>query len=325
MSHKWSVIMCCYNSTKRIEEALKSVFAQTFLEDNVVELVIVDNNSTDKLDEFIESLSMPENILLNYVLEAKPGLSNARRRGALAASGDFICWVDDDNDLACDYLRVANKIFRQFDDVVFLGGRSLWPEAYDSKRLPKFVRRFSKAVAVGEQRQFTAGYLQHGDFLWGAGLCMRGDSVRSLYRSKFDPILTGRLGRTLMSGEDGEITILLQLMGGRGYYSSDLLLTHRVDRSRFAVKYFCRLFYGFGLCYPILRQYKRLVVGAGAKAGAGARVSKNEAPKNADTFSPFYILFVAFFILGACRGYISHLRRRCDHNVVAAFHAYNGA
>jgi len=325
MEVKWSVVMCCFNSTQRIEQALRCIFAQTFLDYNVLELIIVDNNSTDNLNEFLKSLSIPKNILLKYVLETKPGLSNARKCGALAASGDFICWVDDDNDLSLDYLHNANKILGHFDDVVFLGGRSVWPEGYDPKKLPTLVRRFSKAVAVGDQRQFHAGYIQHGDFLWGAGLCVRGKLIRDLYRSNYEPILTGRLGSTLMSGEDGEITILLQMMGGRGYYSTELLLAHRVDTSRFTVKYFCRLFFGFGLCFPVLRRYKHLVVGATRKTAIGGRKSSNDKRKREESFSFFYIIFAAFFILGAFRGYLSKLRNGCDENVVAVLDFFKKA
>ena len=52
----------------------------------------------------------------------------------------------------------------------------MWPEAYDLKGLPHFVRRFSKALAVGEQRKFSNGFTERGDFLWGAGLCVREDA-----------------------------------------------------------------------------------------------------------------------------------------------------
>eukprot|EP01034_Spumella_vulgaris_P043334 gene43334-53800_t len=132
----------------------------------------------------------------------------------------------------------------------------MWSNEALEKELPTFVRYFSKAVAVGKQRSFEAGYLQSGEFLWGAGLCLRAHEARQLYLDGFNPILSGRLGKRVMSGEDGELVQLLQIGGLRGYYCERMGLFHRVDSGRFNLRYFFTLFYGMGLALPAIRAYR---------------------------------------------------------------------
>jgi glycosyltransferase involved in cell wall biosynthesis len=332
MSFKWSIIMCCYNSVKRIDSALLCIFNQDYIKHAPIELVIVDNNSSDNLKEHISKLNIPDFISINYVFESEPGLSYARKSGVLASSGDYICWIDDDNDIAHDYLNVANEIFDSENKICFIGGKSDWPNSYKKSDAPKFVSRFAKAVAVGKQRQYSEGYIELGDFLWGAGLCMRRSVVLGLYKSGFQPILTGRLGESILSGEDGELTILLQLSGGLGYYSDRLYLEHRVDKSRFTYSYFTKLFFGMGLAYPTLRAYRRKIRINDQNQYQYLLQSKNilKTTKDSETNQNqtslanycFFIFFGIFFISGIVKGWIRGLHSDAPNNVKIVLNYY---
>ena len=58
------------------------------------ELLVVNNNCTDKTDEVIARHS--EVLPLRRLLELKPGLSNARNCAVEAAQGQLLIWTDDD-------------------------------------------------------------------------------------------------------------------------------------------------------------------------------------------------------------------------------------
>ena len=60
-----------------------------------VELLVIDNGSSDDTAEVVRSCAIP-GISVRYVLEKKPGLSNGRNRGLAEAKGDIILFTDDD-------------------------------------------------------------------------------------------------------------------------------------------------------------------------------------------------------------------------------------
>jgi glycosyltransferase involved in cell wall biosynthesis len=255
----WSVLVCCHNSSTRVRPALQAICEQSLLGSQPIEVIAVDNASTDDTRAVIESFPVSANVRLRVITEPRPGLSNARRAAIAAASGDYLCFVDDDNDLAPDYLKLAQSIFDAYPDVCFCGGESSWAKNIRMADIPLVARFFSKSVAVGRQRNEAQAKIGPGEFLWGAGLCLRAVEAKALYAAGFIPVLTGRVGKQILSGEDGELTILLQLTGKRGYYASQLKLEHRVNLGRLNIRYYCRLFAGMGMAIPVLRTYQREV------------------------------------------------------------------
>ncbi len=89
-----SVLMPCHNAAPYVGEAVASVLAQTYPH---VELVIVDDGSTDGSSEILQGLATthPERISLVYQNRAGPW---AARNHALArARGSFIAFLDADD------------------------------------------------------------------------------------------------------------------------------------------------------------------------------------------------------------------------------------
>lgn len=60
-----------------------------------VELLVIDNGSTDNTAELVQSCEMPR-ISVRYILETRPGLSHGRNRGLAEAKGEIILFTDDD-------------------------------------------------------------------------------------------------------------------------------------------------------------------------------------------------------------------------------------
>jgi hypothetical protein len=313
MNINWSILICCHNSADRIQKTLEALGRQSVCALGAIEVVVIDNASTDSTREVVERFDFPATVELRILSEPRPGLSFARRMAIENARGTFLCFMDDDNDAAADYLEVAQDIFEANASVCFCGGESSWPKAPLWFDLPLIARFFSKAVAVGPQRAGTGGLIEHGGFLWGAGLCIRAERAKALYSVGFSPVLSGRVGRQVLSGEDGELTILLQMTGCRGFYSSALRLEHRVNPGRLNIKYFSKLFYGMGMAYPVIQAYKQ----AAENLVRAQVIDRSPVPRvsRANRLLEFSLLdscrvLVLYIWLGACFSW-GVLRGRC--------------
>lgn len=96
-----TVIVTTYNRKYEVRRALESVYAQT---KPPYEVILVDDGSTDGTQEYIESFHFPG---LNYLhLENNVGVSAARNAGIRNAQGEFIAFLDSDNEWAPSKLEV---------------------------------------------------------------------------------------------------------------------------------------------------------------------------------------------------------------------------
>lgn len=94
-----SVIIPVYNGAKFLSEAVACVLAQNY---PALEIIIVDDGSTDQIQEVIAQLSAD----VRFFHQDNEGPSSARNRGIKDASGDFIAFLDVDdlwpeNNLEC--------------------------------------------------------------------------------------------------------------------------------------------------------------------------------------------------------------------------------
>jgi glycosyltransferase involved in cell wall biosynthesis len=87
---KVSVIIPTYNRAKLLQESVASALAQT---SRVLEIVIVDDGSTDDTAKVVSSMPPP----VRYIYQRNSGLSAARNRGANAATGEYLAFLDSDD------------------------------------------------------------------------------------------------------------------------------------------------------------------------------------------------------------------------------------
>jgi glycosyltransferase involved in cell wall biosynthesis len=89
-----SVIVPAFNMEHYIDQCLRSLFDQTL---DRLEVIVVDDGSTDRTREIVESLAPPEGKSLRLITKANGGLSSARNAGLRAAQGRWIGFVDADD------------------------------------------------------------------------------------------------------------------------------------------------------------------------------------------------------------------------------------
>jgi len=86
-----SVVIPTYNRADMVVEAVDSVLKQTY---SNVEVVVVDDGSTDNTRELVEAI--PDERVL-YLYKENNGASSARNLGILEAQGEYIAFLDSDD------------------------------------------------------------------------------------------------------------------------------------------------------------------------------------------------------------------------------------
>lgn len=113
---KISIIITAYNVGKYIERAVKSVLSQTYKN---IEVVIVEDCSTDNTKDIIENLAKEDDrIKIVYHTENK-GAGWGRRDGINACTGDYFITVDGDDWLDETFIEsLAKKAEETGADIV---------------------------------------------------------------------------------------------------------------------------------------------------------------------------------------------------------------
>jgi glycosyltransferase involved in cell wall biosynthesis len=127
---KFSIIIPALNEAAWISTSLTAVLAQTY---ENYEVIVVDNNSTDRTREVVEGF-MTLSKKIHLISCPTPGILHARNCGLSAATGDVIVQLDADNIPPKDWLANAAKHFKN-EKVVALGGPY---EYYDANPLFRY-------------------------------------------------------------------------------------------------------------------------------------------------------------------------------------------
>ena len=102
-----SVIIPCYNVKDYINGCIESVLNQSY---NSIEIICVDNNSTDETLSILKLLKSKFNIKVFKCLEK--GANNARNLGVEKSKGQWIQFLDADD------IILPNKIECQVDEIL---------------------------------------------------------------------------------------------------------------------------------------------------------------------------------------------------------------
>ncbi|MGE5357347.1 MAG: glycosyltransferase family 2 protein [Deltaproteobacteria bacterium] len=96
----FSIIIPTFNRANMISRAIESVIAQTYTN---WELIIVNDGSIDNSEEVVKKYQLKDNRIKYYFQENK-GRSAARNLGIDNSSGEYICFLDDDDYYFEDFL-----------------------------------------------------------------------------------------------------------------------------------------------------------------------------------------------------------------------------
>jgi len=109
-----SVVIPTYNHARYLDQALQSVFDQTYTN---WEIIVVDNHSTDNTTEIVNKYS---SLSLTYLKLNNNGIIAASRNAALSkARGEWVAFLDSDDRWMKDKLQVCIESVSQETDFIY--------------------------------------------------------------------------------------------------------------------------------------------------------------------------------------------------------------
>ena len=231
------VVVPTFNRSKLLQTTIASLFRAPVPGGMQVQLIVVDNNSTDDTAAVVAGLQVDAPLPLTYLLETKQNSSCARNAGIAAGDGDLIGFIDDDEEIGAEWYEI---IAREFADPAtsFIGGpylpRWVTPEP---DWLPPGYHAVIGAVLPKPRAIFDKTF---------SGNLMGGNAV--LRRHIFDQIglyatHLGRSDKGLLCEEDAEFCRRLQAAEISGIYVPDLTIYHYIAPERLTRSYHRRWAY----------------------------------------------------------------------------------
>ena len=187
-----SIIIPVYNAEHTLQRCVDSVLAQTYTD---FELILVDDGSNDSTAVLY---NMFKDNRIRVYRKVNGGVSSARNMGLDKAKGDYVCFIDADDYVECDYLA---KLYRgvgkdlvisgfcygnvpecssfRFDlmDREFVGLKMSelinadqlcypWGRLFKRSVIETFHIRFDESMRFAEDNVFNWEYLCHAESLY---------------------------------------------------------------------------------------------------------------------------------------------------------------
>ena len=235
-----TVVVCTFNRCQSLATVLESLAFQVMPETIAWEIVVIDNNSTDRTREIIEDAVRKWPGRFRYIFEHRQGLSFARNRGISEARGSVIAFTDDDVKINRDWLCNLTSNLHT-GEWAGAGGRivSAW-----EKPIPDWMS-LQDPDTMGPFAVFDFGEspkpLSRPPY--GANMAFRGEVFQKYGGFRTD---LGRSGTNLHGREDTEIGDRLLAAGERLRYEPLAVVIHPAPESRMTKNFVLRWWFWFG-------------------------------------------------------------------------------
>jgi glycosyltransferase involved in cell wall biosynthesis len=213
---KVSIIIPTYNRERYVVKAIDSVLRQTFKD---YEIIVVDDGSTDNTKEVVNQYGNR----IRYIHQANSGVSAARNTGIKHARGEWLAFLDSDDEWLADYLYKQMKSLDSHPTVCMQVTDSLFIDLNgDTRRY--FNMNRSLAEFHGKDYLFFEQpfrfLIKHGPWQIGSTVIRR------------DAIMKAGLFNTSLSlSEDLDLMARVALQGPLGMIREELVHVYRRDES----------------------------------------------------------------------------------------------
>lgn len=242
-----SVIIPTRNRKGFLEDAVKSILRQILYVDEV-ELLVVDNDSTDGTRELIQRMAS-ENPCIRYLFAQEPGLHVGRHLGMREAKGNILAYTDDDIIATEGWLAAIKTVFESKPKVALVGGKVLprwegnipeWINLFRTENKYGWRLGYLSLLDLGEKtKEIPAGHV------FGCNFSVRKNVL--LDCGGFHP--DGMPQELIRYRGDGETALSLEIQK-KGYiaiYEPKASVYHRIPEERLTIDYFCKRAFNQGV------------------------------------------------------------------------------
>ncbi len=241
-----SIVICTHNRARLLAGALRSLEDMRVPEDCKVEVLLINNASTDDTSSIIDNFDKDsKTFAVKAMFEPKLGKTYALNTAINHASGDILAFVDDDHIISKGYLEAVCKATSENPSFNIFCGRLL--PNWDGTE-PEWVHDNSEYPI----RPFPFPFFDLGDTMVeirpekGMFLPQGGNLI--IRKSVFKKIglfskRLGPKGHNLSGGEDFDFVKRALKNGGRLLYIPEILQLHYVDRFRLTLPYLMKKAY----------------------------------------------------------------------------------
>jgi len=217
-SPRVSIILPTYNRAELLPNAIRSVLSQDFPD---WELIVWDDGSNDNTRDVVLSFS-DDRIVYNFALNA--GMSYALNQAVKKARGEFIAFLDDDDQWTDEKLFEQIKILEKYDEIGLVFG--------DFKNIN---------LATGDEGfGFEQSYLAMNGLVTepisGDSCLIKGNFLKCLGKDNFiafDSVMIrkevldslGEFNQDLRNGQDFEMWWRFGLVGNKPAFTKKCVLT----------------------------------------------------------------------------------------------------
>ena len=249
---RFTIVVPTYNRAAQLEVALTRLVKAARNAPGPCEILVVDNNSTDRTREVTNEFAND----VRYLVESRQGLSHARNAGigaipaALRTSEHVIAFTDDDVEVADDWLLVLGREFMAHQDVSCIGGRVL--PRWEASRLPEWLSSAHWApLALQDHGEKPRVFDAHAPVcLVGANVAFRADVFDRI--GMFSPEVQ-RVRDSIGSTEDHELLVRLYDAGARALYVPEMIVWSSISPDRLTRQYHRRWHQGHGRFHARMR------------------------------------------------------------------------
>lgn len=180
-----SVVIPLYNKEQSIASTLQTVLKQTYQD---FEIVIVNDGSTDHSVEEVAKVPDPR---IRLIHQSNAGVSAARNRGIAEARGEFVAFLDADDEWNPDYLKTQYKLTQKYPECSVFACNYEFKDA-QGKVTPTIIRKLPFKGEDGIlSNYFEVASCSHPP-LWTSAVMVKKNAIQSI----------GRFPIGIKSGED---------------------------------------------------------------------------------------------------------------------------
>ena len=243
---KINVVVCTYNRSEGLRVCLESLRRQTARPEDYGVLV-VDNGSTDDTGDVVGRLKveMPN---LRYHFDPVPDVAAARNRGLELTECDLVGYIDDDEEVAPDWVARMLAAFEQQPPEVAAVGGDLDP-VWEVPRPDWLTDSLVQYYSVNLDWSTTPRLIVDREWLPEGNVTFRVAHLRAF--GGF-PATLGRKGHLLLSGENFVMDLMME-SGLQLYYDPTIRAKHFIPAARMTKTWLRRRMFWGGVTAAELR------------------------------------------------------------------------